>query len=164
LIDNLQDDAIAGGVLTAIPMRFEDAVAKYVLPADLLVVGVDRNDCRRAAVQLARRCRIPAIFTMLSGDGLRCQSFLQGPDPGDACLWCALPNLNPDHQLPCAAVVIASCLLASAFTLFFGYRALMGWPQGVSRFNFREANLMAATPDRIGFVAQRTGCNVCGRL
>ncbi|MDL1894066.1 ThiF family adenylyltransferase, partial [Sphingobacteriales bacterium CHB3] len=142
LIENLREDAIAGASLTGMAMRFEEAVEKFVLPADLLVVGVDRNDCRKYGVELARKRGISAIFTMLSTDGMRCQCFLQGPDPSDACLWCALPNLDPEHILPCASAVITSCLLASALTLFFGHRALMGWPQNVEPYNFREVDLL----------------------
>ena len=53
LIENLQTDAIAGAILTGMAMTFEDAVENFAVPADLLVVGVDRNDCRLHAVRYA---------------------------------------------------------------------------------------------------------------
>lgn len=164
LIENLRKDAIAGATLTGIALTLEEAFEKYVLPVDLLVVGVDRNDCRKFAVDLARQRHIPAVFTMLSRDGMRCQSFLQGRNPEDACLWCALPNLDPDRASPCASAIITSCMLASSFAIFFAHRALMGWPENITPFNFREADLLGVSPDRIGMISQRTNCKICGHM
>lgn len=162
LVHNLLGHSTAGARLTGIAAPFEEAIARYALPADLLVVGVDNNRCRLACVREARRRRIPAVFTMLSGDGMRVQSFLQGPDPEDACLWCALPNLDPEHAMPCASAVISGCFLAAALAVFFAHRALMGWPENSGRFNFREADLLGAVPERVGWVSRRHDCPVCG--
>jgi len=164
LARNLIGHAVAGAQLTGVALRFEQAAEEFALPADLLVVGVDNNACRLYCVREARTRRIPAIFTMLSRDGMRCQSFLQGPNPGDPCLWCALPNLDPESAAPCAAAVISSCFLAAAFAVFFAHRALMGWPKGVEPFNWREADLLGAAPNRVGMVARRPDCTVCGQL
>jgi molybdopterin/thiamine biosynthesis adenylyltransferase len=164
LIDNLKEHAIAGCKLMGMAMRFEDAIEQYAMPIDLVVIGVDRNDCRKFGVELARRRRIPAIFTMLSKDGMCCHCFLQGPEQTDACLWCALPNLDPEHSLPCASAVITSCLMASAFTLFFIHRALMGWPTTVSPFNFRTADLLGCMPDRTTLIKKQPSCKVCGNI
>ncbi len=163
LVQNLVPHSTAGARVTGIATSFEEAIARYALPADLLVVGVDNNRCRLACVREARRRRIPAVFTMLSGDGMRVQSFLQGPEPEDACLWCALPNLDPERAMPCASAIISGCFLAAAFALFFAHRALMGWPRHTARFNFREADLLGRVPDRVGWVSQRRDCPVCGR-
>jgi molybdopterin/thiamine biosynthesis adenylyltransferase len=163
LVRNLAGHLVAGGKLTGIAMRFEQAVKEFALPADLLVVGVDNNACRLFAVHEARRRRIPAVFTMLSLDAMRCQCFLQGPNPDDPCLWCCLPNLDPDNAAPCAAAVISSCFLAAAFTTFFCHRALMGWPEGVEPFNWREDDLLGVSPARIGRVRKRPDCPVCGK-
>jgi hypothetical protein len=99
---------------------------------------------------------------MLSRDGMRCHCFLQGPDPEDACLWCALPNLDPENRAPCAAAIISSCFLAAAYTTFFVHRALMGWSAQMERFNWREGDLTAAVPERTGNVRRRADCPVCG--
>lgn len=151
------------GSLTAIPATFEEAVEEDWFSADLLVVGVDSNACRLAAVRFARQKRIPAVFTMLSLDGMRCQCFLQGPNDSSACLWCALPNLDPEKSTPCAASIISSCLVAGAHAMFFVHRALMGWPEGVEPFNWREVDLLAMAPDRTGQVKWRSGCPICSR-
>lgn len=163
LTRNLQGHAVAGAQLMGIALRFEQAVKEFPLPADLLVVGVDNNACRLFAAREARARRIPAVFTMLSRDGMRCQCFLQGPNPGEPCLWCALPNLDPGKAAPCAAAVVTSCFLASAFTVFFAHRALMGWPKGMKPFNWREADLLGAAPDQVGRVPKRRNCVVCGK-
>jgi molybdopterin/thiamine biosynthesis adenylyltransferase len=163
LARNLKSHMIAGGQLTGIALPFQVALSQIELDADIFIVGVDNNPCRLAAAREARARRIPAVFTMLSStDGMRCQCFLQGPRPEDPCLWCALPNLDPDHAAPCAAAIISSCFLAGALTLFFVHRALMGWPQGVEPFNWREADLLGLVPDKVGRVTKRTGCKVCG--
>jgi len=164
LVHNLAGHAVAGARLTGIALRFEQAVEEFALPADLFVAGVDNNACRLHCAREARARRIPAVFTMLSRDGMRCQSFLQGPSLEDACLWCALPNLDPESAAPCAAAIISSCFLASAFAVFFAHRALMGWPAGVEPLNWREADLLGAAPDRMGMIARRVDCSVCGQL
>ena len=162
LIQNLTGHAVAGAQLTGIALRFEEAARRFTLPADLLVVGVDNNACRLFASRWARARQIPAVFTMLSRDGMRCQCFLQGAGPTDPCLWCALPNMDPKKAAPCAAGVVTSCFLAAAFAVFFAHRALMGWPEGVEPFNWREADLVAAASDRTGKVSRRRNCRVCG--
>jgi len=162
LARNLLGHAVAGAELTGIALRFEQAAEEFDLQTDLLVVGVDNNACRLFAVREARARKIPAVFTMLSRDGMRCQCFLQGPDPESPCLWCALPNLDPDKAAPCAAAVISSCFLAAAFAVFFSHRALMGWPKGMEPFNWREADLLGQAPDQLGRVRKRRNCAVCG--
>jgi len=162
LVHNLVAHSTAAARVTGIAAPVEQAMDEFLLPADVWVVGVDNNRCRLACAREARRRRIPAVFTMLSGDGMRVQSFLQGPDPEDACLWCALPNLDPERAMPCAAAIISGCFLAAALALFFAYRALMGWPAGAEHFNFREADLLGMVPDRVGWVSRRRGCPVCG--
>jgi molybdopterin/thiamine biosynthesis adenylyltransferase len=164
LARHLAEHSVNPAQLTAIPLRLEEAAERYPLAADLLVVGVDRNDCRLTAVRLARQRQIPAVFTMLSLDGMRCHCFLQGPDPRDACLWCALPNLKTDSASPCAAAVISSCFLAAAFTTFFIHRALMDWPPGTEPFNWRESDLLGSSPDAHGLVPQRPDCPVCSKM
>lgn len=164
LARNLADHAAGGATITGIGRQFEETLEKMpLLPADILVVGVDNNACRLAAVQEARRRRIPAVFTMLSINGMRCQVFLQGAFPLDPCLWCALPNLDPERILPCASAIISSCFLASALTIFFVHRALMGWGN-LNPFNWREADLSGETPDRTGIIRKRDNCEVCQGL
>lgn len=163
LTRNLIGHAVAGAHLTGIALPFEQAIQEFALPADLLVVGIDNNAGRLAAANEARSRGIPAVFTMLSRDGMRCQCFLQGPDPKDACLWCALPNLDPEIASPCAAAIISSCLLAAAFATFFAHRALMGWPEGITPFNWREADLLGIAPVQVGMIPRRPDCPVCSR-
>lgn len=163
LARNLASHAVAGGQFVGIPQRFEDAAAGLLLPGDVLVVGVDNNACRVFAVRYARQRQMWAVFSMLSADGMRCNTFLQSPYPGDACLWCALPNLDPEREAACVPAIVSSCLLAGAYAAFFVHRALMGWPVGVEMFNWREADLLGVAPDRVGYVERRPDCPMCGR-
>lgn len=164
LVHHLLPHAMSAATIIGMGMRFEDAIEKYAVPCDLMVVGVDRNDCRYFAARLARQLGVPAIFTMLSADGMRCHCFLQGPNPADPCLLCVLPNLDPEHILPCASAVITSCLLASSHTIFFAHRALMGWPKDVEPFSWRAVDLTGQTPDQIGRPQKRLDCPVCGTV
>jgi molybdopterin/thiamine biosynthesis adenylyltransferase len=163
LAKNLVDQAAGGATITGIGLPFEEAIQRYALPADIFVVGVDNNFCRLKAVNVARKRKIPAVFTMLSLDGMRCQCFLQGASNSDACLWCALPNLDPENIMPCASSIISSCFLASAFTIFFTHRALMGWGN-IEPFNWREADLSGMTEDRKGMIKKRDDCPVCSLI
>jgi molybdopterin/thiamine biosynthesis adenylyltransferase len=155
LAENLVIHAVGGATITGIPFTFEQAIQQLTVPADVLVVGVDNNSCRLGCVREARSRQIPAIFTMLSLDGMRCQSFLQGPSQSDACLWCALPNLDPENALPCAAAIASTCMMAASLTVNFVHRALMGWPKGVETFNWRETDVLDRTPNSTGQVNQR---------
>lgn len=163
LAKNLVPHAVGGATLTGIGLPFEEALENYALPADILVVGVDNNACRLKAAQEARKRRIPVIFTMLSLDGMRCQCFLQGSSYEDPCLWCALPNLDPERVLPCASSIISSCFLASSLTIFFTHRALMGWGN-LEPFNWREADLSGVLESKIGMIKKRANCSVCSHL
>lgn len=163
LAKNLTSQAVGGATITGISLPFEEAIEQYPLPADIFVVGVDNNACRLKAAQVARRRHIPAVFSMLSGDGMRCQTFLQDASSLAPCLWCALPNLDPDKIMPCASAIISSCFLASALTVFFVHRALMGWGR-VESFNWREADLSGMAVDRTGMIQKRNGCPVCKDL
>lgn len=161
LAHNLMPHAVAGATITGVAAALEDVLEEIALPSDLLLVGVDNNRCRLAASRWARQRNIPAAFSMLSGDAMRCHAFLQGPLSTDPCLWCAQPNLEEDAAMPCAAAVISSCFLAAAFAVFFAHRALMGWPSGVEPYNWREADLLGVAPEVVGRVQQRPDCRVC---
>ncbi|MBK9214613.1 MAG: ThiF family adenylyltransferase [Chloracidobacterium sp.] len=152
--------AIDGADITGIGLPFEAAVEKYPLPADLIIAGVDNNACRLHVVREARKRGIPAIFSMLSLNGMRGHVFLQDASPLAPCLWCALPNLDPERITPCASAVVSSCFMMAAFTIFFAHRALMGWGT-MKPFNWREADLSGVAPDRIGNVERRPQCPVC---
>ena len=101
-------------------------------------MGVDNDDTRLLAGRWARENGIPAVFSALSlHGGFRCYPFLQGPGSNDTCLLCARPNMDPEAVAPCASETVAGCFAASALAVFFVYRALMGWPDGVEPFNYR---------------------------
>ena len=162
LASNIQPLLFAGGRVTAFSMTFEQAIAAYPIGTDVILCGVDNNAGRLAVSRFARARQIPAVFSMLSPDGMRCHCFLQGPAAEDACLWCALPDLDPAQAAFCdAGAILASCFLVNAYALFFTYRALMGWPGDVEPFNWREGNLLGTSPDRIGRVARRSDCIIC---
>ncbi|MEJ7623710.1 MAG: ThiF family adenylyltransferase [Pyrinomonadaceae bacterium] len=163
LAKNLAGQSARGSSITGIGLRFEDALADYPLPADIFVAGVDNNECRLQVVREARRRSVPAVFTMLSRDGMRCQAFLQNASPLEPCLWCALPNLDPKNIMWCASAIISSCFMASAYTVFFAHRALMGWGK-LPEFNWRESDLTGTTSERTGVVKRRTDCTVCSKL
>ena len=161
LARNISGQMVGGGTAVGVGLSFEDALETYPLSADILVVGVDNNECRLQAVREARRRRIPAVFSMLSHDGMRCHVFLQGRAPSDACLWCALPNLPLDDGMrPCVSAIISACFMAASFTVFFVHRALMGWG-ALPRFNWREGDLTGIAPHRTGLIKKRPDCPVC---
>lgn len=156
--ENLMPHMVERGRITAIPRWFAEADANYILAADVVICVVDNNHARADVVRFALRRNIPAVFGMLSTDSLRLQVFLQMP--GDACIFCGLPNLDINASAPCAFATINSCLLAAALVSFLAHRALMGWP-GESRWNFREIDLLGELPDRVENVRVRPACPMC---
>jgi molybdopterin/thiamine biosynthesis adenylyltransferase len=161
LARNIAPHMIGGGTVTAIRAPFQEAASSHVLTADALVVLVDNNECRLAGARFARRRGIPGIFSMLSLDSMRVNTFLQGSDVSDACLWCALPNLSTTSSAACASATIAGCMASAAHVAFFAFRGLMGWPDGVAPFNWRSSDLSGGDADAIGNVPKRPTCSVC---
>ena len=162
LAANVVPHMIAGGDITGIHQEFEDVFDAYgAVPADVLIVLVDNNECRLQAARTARQQRIPAVFSMMSGDSMRVHTFLQGSGTDDACLWCALPNLDPTAAAPCASATIASCLMSAAHVTFFAYRSLMGWPVGADEFNWRATDLLTCAPEEACLVKKRSRCALC---
>jgi molybdopterin/thiamine biosynthesis adenylyltransferase len=162
LANNLLPQATDGAEILAIPRSFQDAIADLVVPADVILVGVDNNACRLSASQYGRRSGVPVVFTMLSTDGgLRCRAFLQGGSPTDACLWCALPDLDPERARPCVSAIVTGGFLAAAITTHLAHRAVMGWPERLPHFNWREVDLTGACPDVVATVARRPNCEQC---
>lgn len=160
LARNILPHMTTKGTVTAYDADFLDIDLSNVT-FDVALFLVDNNQTRLHGVHFARQQRIPAVFGMLSLDAMRWQCFLQGPAPSDACLWCALPNLDPASSSPCAAGVITSCLITAAHATFFTHRALMGWPRAIEPFNWREGDLFAEAPDRAGAVVRRHDCPAC---
>lgn len=160
---NLAPHMVAGGQIVSIALGWEDGRKQFALAGDVVVCLVDNNECRLDVARFARQRRIPAIFTMLSGDGMRCQSFLQGPNAWDACLHCAKPDMDPERAMPCAAAIITSCMLAAAYTVFFTHRSICGWGD-LPRFNWRQGDLTGIAEEGTGMVTQRPNCPTCGPL
>jgi molybdopterin/thiamine biosynthesis adenylyltransferase len=158
---NVAPHMIAGGIVVAMPVAFEDAIRAHIVGADLLIVGVDNNKCRWSTSRYARRHHIPVIFSMLSLDSLRIHVFLQGSQRQDACLWCALPNLPVDGVAPCASAVICGGLIAAGHVTWFAHRALMGSPPAFAPVNWKTIDLTAASTGDVSTVYQRNECPVC---
>lgn len=164
LARNLLPHAVRETSIIALALPFAEALLSYPLAVNLAVVGVDNAKCRLEAAAWARRRNIPAVFAMLSRDGTRLESFYQGPAPQDACFHCCYPDLDPQRFMRCAFASISSCFLASAFTLFFCERALMGWDEQAAPFNWRTADLRGLTPECIEVITQRPSCPTCSKL
>lgn len=161
LASNLSAHAIAAAHITGIAMYFQEAIERYALPCELLVVGVDNNRTRLDAARFARGRRIPAVFIALSKDGMRLNAFLQGRWAHDPCWHCAQPNLDPDAAAPCVPAIISTCLLVAGVAVFMCHRALMGWPDGVQPYNWRDSDLLGCSPEIVGTIRQRQDCPTC---
>jgi molybdopterin/thiamine biosynthesis adenylyltransferase len=159
---NLRSHMMASGEVIGMDLPFAEAVEQYATSADLVVALVDNNACRLHASRYARQRGVPAIFSMLSTDSMRAHTFLQGTEIADACLWCALPNLDAAAVAPCGSATIASCFMSAAHSTFFAFRALMGWPAGADEFNWRATDLMGCTPEEISLITKRDNCALCG--
>lgn len=142
------------GHITAICRSAQDALDPGEMSPSALFVGVDNNAARLFASDYARRNRIPAIFCMLSVDGLRAQAFSQLPN--GPCLLCVLPNLDVRSAAPCAAASVASCFLAAAHAVAMVEDAVMsaGNPALPS---WRETSLDGST-ERTGAPLHRKFC------
>jgi molybdopterin-synthase adenylyltransferase len=158
---NLVPHMIAGGTITAINMPFEEAVGSLDTPTDILLVLVDNNRCRQAACRWALSRSVPAVYGMLSLDGTRLHVFLQ--ESCGACLWCALPNLDPESRTPCANASIVGCLVVAGNILLLAHRVLMRCPSGTRAFNWIEDDIKEPTQGGFGMVPKRNGCRVCAR-
>lgn len=146
------------GTVRGIARMFCEAAEMPERPS-AMVFGVDDNRARLAGSAFARQRLIPAVFGMLSSDGLRAQIFLQEPD--GPCLTCVLPNLRPGNAMPCAAASMASCLLVGSHAVAMLTRAIMAAPCATP--TWRESSLDGST-ERAARPKKRGGCPACGGI
>ena len=157
LARNLVPHMTNRGQIASIGGMFDDKAAADLDALDLLIVGVDNNRARLMASQFALTRTVPAIFAMLSSDGLRARVLMQ--KPGGACLSCVLPDLDPDSRAPCAAASIASCFLAASHALELAVAGLSGHHEIPT---WRESSLDGST-ERIGSPHRHESCRACQR-
>jgi len=157
LAHHVAEHMTSTGRINGLALSFEEALPTISEQVDLVVIGVDNNAVRLSASSWATFSSIPAIFTMLSLDGLRAQAFLQ--QPSGACLSCALPNLDAETMAPCAAASIASCMLAGSHALALSVAVLSG---NTTIPAWRETSLDGST-ERTGAPPRRLACPNCAR-
>jgi molybdopterin/thiamine biosynthesis adenylyltransferase len=144
------------GLVVGIQASCEAALPRLTLPVDVLVVAVDNNAARLFAARWASARDIPAIFAMLSLDGLRAQVVLQRP--GGPCLQCVLPNLDEASAAPCAAASIASCWMAATHATMMVMSSLTPSKSPT----WREASLDGSR-ENVGRPVCRASCSTCSR-
>jgi molybdopterin/thiamine biosynthesis adenylyltransferase len=154
LAQNVAPHLTNAGSITAICRSAQDALASGEMYFSALFVGVDNNAARSFASDYARRNRIPAVFCMLSVDGLRAQVFSQLPT--GPCLSCVLPNLDVASAAPCAAALIASCFLAAAHAVAMVADVVMS--PGHCAFPIWRETSLDGTTERTGKPLRRHGC------
>lgn len=150
LARNIAPHMTNAGVVRGVGHRMQEALDEHARDATLLLVGVDNNAARTHASRWARDKGIPAIFAMLSLDGLRAQVFLQEVD--GPCLRCVLPDMSASGTSPCAAATIAGCFLTAAHVL-----AHVGRLARRREVAWRETSLDGST-ERASAGTQRPGC------
>jgi molybdopterin/thiamine biosynthesis adenylyltransferase len=155
LAQNILAHMTTAGRVDALQAGSDEALATIVSRPDSIIVGVDNNAARLEAAIWARTHRVPAIFVMLSRDGLRVQTLTQTSE--GPCLRCLLPNLDADLAAPCAAASIAGCYLAAAHAIEMTAAVLMA-QYGIP--TWRETSLDGTT-ERVGVPSRRQTCS-CG--
>ncbi len=157
-VELLAADAVGGTRLRGIDASFEDVATDLEVP-DIVKVDVDGNSTRLSVAAWARRNSVPCIITGIDADGgYLGYAFLQGPGATDACLNCAMPGLNPAGKVPCASVVISSCLQVASASTYLAFRALMGWHDDVPKYNLRVMDLAARHFERSVDVERSQDC------
>lgn len=144
------------GRIDAMQAGSDRALPTFRQHPDVTVVAVDNNAARIESAAWARSHQVPAVFVMMSRDGLRVQAVTQTPD--GACLRCLLPNLEEDAAAPCAAASIAGCYLASAHAIEMVVASLMALNDIPT---WRETSLDGTT-EHVGSPRRRLRCS-CAR-
>lgn len=152
LARNVLPHMTSEGRIDAMHAKSDRALRTLINDPNVIVVAVDNNAARIESSIWARSHRVPAVFVMLSRDGLRVQALTQTAD--GPCLQCVLPNLDAESAAPCAAASIASCYLASAHALEMTVAILMGH-NGIP--TWRETSLDGTT-ERVGIPSRRQTC------
>lgn len=155
-------EATKGAKITCVPFRFEEAVDLYPHLFDgvqAFKVDVDSEHTRFDVASHARKSRVPCVITGIDPEGgFQSYVFLQGPQPQDACLLCALPNMDFEMETPCAAVIIPSCFVVAAYSLFLTFQCLMGWGDGLVPYNWRTGDLGNRLGEGIGWIERSPSC------
>ena len=155
LAQNTREHMTNPGLVRGLACDFIEA--GQILPESVmaLFVGVDNNRARLDAARFGLARHVPVVFGMLSSDGLRGQVFLQTPH--GPCLWCVLPNLDPDSSAPCAAASVASCWLVAAHAVAL----VIGGVMGIGTVPTWRETALDGSGERASTPGSRPGCLLC---
>lgn len=160
LVRNLAAHAIMETVLSGHPLYFEEFIEKYpnVRP-DAVVVGVDNDKGRMAAMHYCARMKVPLVQVALraTADG----GVVTVGQPGMACAGCYLSDVlgNRKGECPGAPAIIDCCKIVSGYASFALRTVLTGAPRD---WNVLTVDLKTGqTVPRM--IPRRNDCQFCSR-
>ena len=156
---NLAKEAIAQCSITAYPVRFQDAIdAGMLVPADVVVCGVDNSQARVAAARYFLKTT-PVVFLAVSQDADHGYVFVQ--EPGKVCFGCLFPESVNDQLLhPCSPGIIDILKVTAGIASYCIDTLIMDRKRN---WNYKEIFLSGDIPDRNVLIEKRDDCPICGR-
>lgn len=162
LARHLAKEGYMGTAIHAIPLYFQEALERKVpLRPDVMVCGVDNDECRVAVAQYAHDSKIPVAFIAVSRDANHGYVFVQRP--GEACFVCLHPEaLNNDvHPCPGVPAVKDVLKLVAGLSLYAIDTLIMDRKRN---WNYRMIHLAGFMPDSKAWVEPGPSCPVCGEV
>ncbi|MFC1865145.1 ThiF family adenylyltransferase [Chloroflexota bacterium] len=154
---NLAREATSRCLITAYPMRFQEAIeAGLNVDADITICGVDNNEARVAAARYFLET-IPVIFIAVSEDADHGYVFVQ--EPGKACYGCLFPDAVDDtRQYPCSPAIIDILKTVAGIATYAVDTLIMN---RIRNWNYKEIFLSGMVPERNVFIRKREKCPIC---
>lgn len=161
LARNLASHATMGTVLTGHALYFEEFIERFpsVRP-DAVVVGVDNDKGRMAAMHYCARVGVPLIHVALrtTADG----GIVTVGEPGRACAGCYLSDVlgSRKGECPGAPAIIECCKVVSGYASFALRTVLTGAPRdwNVVTVDLTTGNTVSKS------ILRRSDCQFCFSL
>jgi molybdopterin/thiamine biosynthesis adenylyltransferase len=157
LAKNLMPEAVARCLITAYPVRFQNAVdEERIPPADMVICGVDNNETRSMVSRFFLKTT-PIIFAAVSEDADHGYVFVQ--EPGKACYGCLFPDsVNDLTQHPCSPAVIDILKVVGGLAVYAVDTLVM---KRKRNWNYKEIFLSGFVPERNTEIPKRSDCPIC---
>lgn len=156
---NLTREAISRCLITAHPMRFQEAVqAGLQIKGDVVICGVDNNETRVAVSRYFLKTT-PVVFVAVSEDADHGYVFIQEPD--QACYGCLFPEaVNDNTHHPCSPAIIDILKVVAGIATYAADTLLMNRKRN---WNYKEIFLSGNVPERNYIIEKRADCPICSQ-
>ncbi len=160
LVKNLSKHATCGTIFTGYGYQFQDGIIlNHNLNADIVICGVDNNECRVAVSEYYRKRNIPVIFLAVDYKAEAGYVFIQ--EPGGPCFGCAFPHCLEKKKAPCFSPAVKDILKVVAGIALYAVDTLI--MERKRNWNYRDIHLAGFAPSQELTITKNEECPLCSK-